>query len=244
MSLSLDYRIEIPLELARIQISSLRRFYDEGEEHFNLGFNELKDEIDHLTPEEWEKGEDFYLGERDQMEFLRRLKRHFSIVGLFTVFETFLRSTLQQLYWAGADVPKRSPNKRRYLDTMKEIFRAVGVPIVPKRSPNKRWYLDTMKEIFRAVGVPITRPNHDWNSIKKLQAIRNCITHLDGRPDKETVRRLRGYNCHVIKGVWMKLPDGYFEESADLVERICERIVKDCQNAVTEKRVKARALKA
>ena len=139
----------------------------------------------------------------DDLVFLRKLKRHFSIVGLFTGFETFLRSTLQQLYQAGADVPKRSPNKH--------------------------WYLDTMKEIFKAVGVPITKPDHDWNSIKKLQAIRNCITHLDGRPDKETVRRLKGYNCHVIKGVWMKLPDGYFEESADLVERICERIVKDCQ---------------
>ncbi len=128
----------------------------------------------------------------------------------------FIRNTLQELYLAGADVPKL----------------------------NKRWCLDKMKEIFKAAGVPITEPDRDWNSIKKLQAIRNCITHLDGRPDEETVRQLKGYNCHVIKGVWMKLPASYFEESADLVERICECIVEDCQNAVKEKRVKARARKA
>ena len=165
MSLSLDYGANIPLDLARIQISSLRRFYDEGEAHSNLGFDELKDETGHLTPEEWEKDEDFYLGRGDDLEFLGQLKRHFSIVGLFTVFETSLRDTLLQLYWAGSDVPKRSPNKR--------------------------WYLDTMKGIFKAVGVPITKPDHDWNSIKKLQVIRTCITHLDGRSDKEAVRKLK-----------------------------------------------------
>ena len=81
---------------------------------------------------------------------------------------------------------------------------------------------------FKQIGAPITKPDSDWKSIKKLQLIRNCITHLDGRPDDETVRKLKGYNCHVNKGVWMTLPDGYFEESADLVERVCKRIVKDC----------------
>ena len=51
------------------------------------------------------------------------------------------------------------------------------------------------------------------------------------------MRRLQGYNCHVIKGVWMKLPDRYFEESTDLVERIYKHIVKDCQNIAKEKRI-------
>ena len=148
---------------------------------------------------------------------MRELKRHFSIVGLFTVFEMFLRKTLQELYLAGADVPKQQPNLHK---------------------------IHKMKEIFKAAGVPITEPDHDWNSIKKLQAIRNCITHLDGRPDKKPVQKLKDYNCHVSEGVWMELPARYFEENADLVERICERIVKDCQNAVKEKRITVRARKA
>ena len=37
----------------------------------------------------------------------------------------------------------------------------------------------------------------------------------------------------------MKLPDEYFEESAGLVERFCERIAKDFQNTLKEKRVRA-----
>ncbi len=71
------------------------------------------------------------------------------------------------------------------------------------------------------------------------QPVPGRVRKADGRPDEETVRRLQGYNCHVIKGVWMKLPDGYFEESANLVERIRNRIVKDCQNAAKEKRILA-----
>ena len=49
MALSLDYRIEIPRVLARMQICELRRFYDEGEKDFNFGFNKLKAETIHLT---------------------------------------------------------------------------------------------------------------------------------------------------------------------------------------------------
>ena len=206
---------EIPLALMRIQTRWLRKFYDEGEDHFDFGFNKLKAETDHLTPEQWEKDEDFYLDQRYDLKSLRELKRHFSIVGLFTTFEMFLRNMLKELYLAGADVPKQKPITR--------------------------WYLDKIKEIFKEAGVPITEPDRDWNSIKKLQAIRNCITHLDGRPDKETVRKLQDYNCHVIKGAWMELPASYFEECADLVERICDRIVTDCKKAVKEKRVKVRA---
>ena len=213
MALSLDYRIQIPLHLVRIQIASLRKFYDQGEKHFNSGFDELKARIDQLTPEEWSEGEDYYLEQRDELESLRHLNTQFAIVGLFTVFETFLRWTLHQLLWVGA--------------------------VVPARRSNERWNLDKMNAILKTIGVPITKPDADWNSIKKLQVIRNCITHLDGRPDEETVRRLQAYNCQVIKGVRMKLPDRYFAQNANLVERICERIVKDCQNAAKEKRILA-----
>ena len=212
MVLSIKYRIGIPLILAQRHILGLRSFYDEGEMHFNIGFDDLKDETDHLTPEEWNDTEDYYLGRRDDLEGLRDLKRHFSIVGLFTVFEIFLRDMLQQLHWAGA--------------------------AVPKRNPTKSWFLDRIKVIFAEIGVPITKPDRDWTAIRKMQAVRNCITHFGSRPDKEMVRKLAGYNFCLREGVWMELPDGYFEESADLVERVCERILEDCHNAAKEKRIK------
>ena len=122
----------------------------------------------------------------------------------FNVFETFLRDALDQLGDAGVDVPK------------------------PK--PGKRWYIDKFKKKFKEIGVPITKPDADWNAIKKLQAIRHCITHCDGIPDDENVRKLKGYNVDVPPHVWMELPDGYFEESADLVARVCDRIVENCRS--------------
>ena len=162
----LDYRIEIPQILAQIHISGLRSFYDECERHFTDVLNNLKDETEHLTPEQWNNVEDYYLGQREDLGGLRELKRHFSIVGLFTVFEKFLRDTLEQLYWAGVTVPKRNPEDR--------------------------WYLDRMKKIFAEIGVPITKPDRDWNAIKKMEAVRHCITHSGSIPDKENGAEAEG----------------------------------------------------
>ena len=186
MEPSLDHRIEILLTLLRFQIRELRSFYDEGEEHFDFEFDKLKVKIDQLTDVEWELHEDFYIGRRDAFESLRELKRHFAAVGLFNVFETFLRNTLDHL---------RSANV-----------------LVPTREPKERWYLGKMKSIFAEIGVPITEPGRDWNAIKRLQAIRNCITHLDSRPDVETARKLKGCNFEVREDAWMELPPEYFED--------------------------------
>ena len=127
-----------------------------------------------MTPEEWNNVEDCYLGQRDDLEELRELKRHFSIVGLFTVFEKFLQDTLQQLRWAGA--------------------------AVRKRNPKERWFLDRMKEIFAEIGVPITKPDRDWNAIKRMEAVRHCITHLGSRPNEEMVLTLAGLQLSRKKG--------------------------------------------
>ena len=209
MEPSLDYRIEILLILFRVQIRELSSFYDEGEEHFDFGLDKLRVKIDKLTDVEWELHEDFYIGQRDDLESLRELKRQFAAVGLFNVFESFLRNTLDHL-------------------------RCSNVP-VPKRKPKEQWYLDKMKEVFAKIGVPITEPGRDWNAIKKLQTIRNCITHLGSRPDEEAVQKLKGYNFEVREDVWMELPPGYFDESVDLVQRVGERIVRDCQTAFPQR---------
>ena len=202
--------INLLLSLVQTRIHGLRSFYDEGERHFGSGFHDLKAKTDHLTPEDWNEFGDFYVDQRHDLEELRELKGHFSIVGLFTVFELFLRGALRLLQQACA----------------------------PKHNPKELRSLDRIKKSFANLGVSITEPAADWNAIKKMQAIRNCITHLGSRPNKKMAKELDDYGFPAGRGMRMELPDGYFEDSAHLVERVCKQIVKDCHNALKENRVK------
>ena len=165
------------LSIMRNNIGRLIKFYDEGERHFKTRLNDLEDEIAHLTDDEIEY---FYLEDRDEMEGLRELKRHFSIVGLFTVLERFLRRTLRHLRKRGAAVPG----------------------CIRKMS------LEDMKTAFKDIGVPITEPNHDWHKIMGMKLARNCITHYDGHPYKEMAKQLKkDYKIPVIEERW-KPPEG------------------------------------
>ena len=213
MNVLLDYRIEIPRDLARFKIRELKKFHEEGEKHFNIGFDELKTEVDRLTSEEWEEGEDYYIGLSDELESLRELKRNFATVGLFMVLEKFLLDTLQRLHWAGAPIPHRKPADR--------------------------WDLNKIKDLFTKANVPITKPETDWKAIKKLQALRNCITHLDGIPDEKTAKKLKGEKFDVIEGVPIHISEGYVEANADLVQRHCNRIVDECEKAFMKKPAKS-----
>lgn len=256
MEPSIDWRIEAQLTLLRAHIRELKRFYGEGEKHFDIGLDELAKEIDQITDEKWEVYEEFYIGQRESLESLRELKRHFSIVGLFTVFENFLRDTLDHVGCAKMIKPKCELKKFWNLKDIKKHISAVGVfntladllrntldhlgytkDPKPRWGYKESWRFEDMKKIFACIGVPITKPDRDWNAIKNLQAIRNCITHLGGFPDKKTVQKLKSYNFEVYEGVWMELPSRYFEDSADLVQRVCGRIVGDCKTAFPERQV-------
>ena len=200
---------EVLLSFTDNRISKLRAFYDEGEMHFNIGLDDLKDQTDHLTSEEWDEFGDFYVEQRYEFEELLELKKHFSIVGLFTVFETFLRRMLRLLHHpADAVVVKRI----------------------------MEMYLDDMKKEFSNLGVEITKPSCDWQAIMGIKEVRNCITHSDGRADKQRAKKLMNYGILVDQSR-MVLPDGYFENSVDLVEAACKRIARNCQNILKEKHV-------
>lgn len=196
------------LSIMRINIARLKNFYDEGERHFNSRFKDLAQEVDHLTPEQWDDFQDFYIQERDEMEDLRELKRNFSIVGLFTVLERFLRRTLRHLREAGA----------------------------PVEGHIRKMSLEDMKDAFKKIDLPITEPNHDWQAIMGMKLVRNCITHYDGHPHKEMAKKLKtNYKIPVVAERWkptngeesepvswrIQLADEYFGKSADLVERVC-----------------------
>ena len=201
--------VEALLSFTHNRISKLREFYDEGEMHFNIGLDDLKAQTDHLTSEEWDEFGDFYVEQRYEFEELRELKKHFSIVGLFTVFEMFLRRMLRLLHHP-ADA------------------------VVVKRILEMRF--DDIKKEFSDLGVEIMKPSCDWQAIMGMKEVRNCITHSDGRADKQRAKNLVNYKIPVDQSR-MVLPDGYFEKSADLVETTYKRIARNCQNILKEKHV-------
>lgn len=162
--------------------------------------------------EDRNKLEEEYFNHRNYLEELRELKRDLFIVGLFAEFELFLRGTLLVLlHFSGSE----------------------------KWGSIWEKHLGGMKEEFRRNGVPITKPDCDWQAIMRLKEVRNCIIHSGGRPNEKTVKLLASSNLTAEKGVRIKLPDGYFLENSDLVERVCKRIAKDCQAAMKEEYTQA-----
>ena len=196
--------LEVPLTLAGIKIRELKRFHGAAERSFKSQYAALEAELDRLPPEQWsEDVQDHYIELRDEFESLQHLKTDCAITGLFMAFEAFLRNLLS-------------------------LLRRIGRP-VPVQKPGDRWYLDNMKPLFTQAGVRITEPDDDWRAIKRLQAVRHCITHLEGWPDEDTVTKLKGAKFSVAVGERLRLPPGYFNESVEIVQRSCKRIVDDCK---------------
>ena len=219
------------LSLTRSRISILREFYDEGERHFNIENKDLEERTAHLTQEEWDWGDgDFSIELLHELEELRELKRNFAIVGLFTVLEMFLQRALLWVHGPGPAVPKRIRKELRA--EIKKKFAKMN--------------FDKMKPAFKEIGVRIAEDNSDWQAILGMKLVRNCITHHGGRLDEEMAEKLeklkKDYKICVIDAEdptrRMKLPKNYFRDSADLVERTCDRITKQCYTALKEKRVK------
>ena len=198
-------RLGVPLTLVGIRIRELKRFHEEGERNFKSRYAALEAEFDHLTPEEQSDDlQDHYIDLRDELESIRSLNTNCAIAGLFMAFESFLSNMLKQL-------------KHR------------GVPGIPEQVPGPYWSLKDMKAIFAKVGVHITKAASDWTAIKRLQAVRHCITHSAGWPDNKTVRKLKGAQFSVSIYERLRLPPGYFDESIEIVQRSCKRIVDDCK---------------
>lgn len=207
--------------VVRESIARLRTFYAEAEGQYRSGLDKLKDDerealqkqLDELSPDDrnlhlYENDVDnYYADAAVRLNELAELQEHLCIVGLFTAFEWFLRETLQTL-------SSSDPALSKCIHRMR---------------------LDKMKKGFSSLGVSITTPDGDWQEIMRLKEVRNCITHSGGYPDAEKAKKLRNYGITVVESK-MVLAEGYFEESACLIERTCERITKACRNALTERR--------
>lgn len=114
------------------------------------------------------------------------------------MFERFLRSKLQQLKSLGHKVANE-----------------------------KAWRLDDLKTEFAAIGVRLTEPAVDWQEIKKLQAIRNCIAHNDGWIDEESFEKLAPYGFE-HRQTFLALPENYFADTLSLIGRMCRKVTADC----------------
>ena len=216
------------LDVTHSRISILREFYDEGERHFTIENKDLGDRTDHLTQEEWDWGDgDLSIDRLHELEELRELKRNFAIVGLFTVLEMFLQRALLWLYWPGSAA--RKCLRKELLDEIKKIF--------AKKN------FDEMKPAFKKIGVLIAEDNSDWQAILGMKLVRNCITHHGGRVDEEMAEKLKKNSKICVTNPEfptrrMELHENYFRDSANLVERICDRIAKQCYTALKKKPVK------
>lgn len=90
----------------------------------------------------------------------------------------------------------------------------------------KKTYLnfDESKDSFAKIGIYLTKAPFDWTNLRKLQTLRNAITHQDGWVTDENINKLRNYGYKV--GQWIKITDRYFEDSMNLVWESCSELVK------------------
>jgi hypothetical protein len=204
----LDWRFGIPLEFARITLRELKRFYDEGEKQFATEIAKLEMQAKGVSADDDDQMD--YLGDvRDQREGIVELNREFAIVGIFRTFERFLRLFLD---------PRRHPG--------------FAIP-APKGSR-----LKDLEGQYKAIGVDLTRLPFEWRDIKKLQEIRNCITHDEGWIDAKRAGALRSYQFPVKENDWIELPEDYFVEAYNLVQRTCRLVIEECRKAAKDGRMK------
>ena len=195
----------VPLTIVGIRIRELKRFHKEGERNFKARYADLEAEFDRLKLEEWSDDlQDHYIDLRDELESIRSLNTNCAITGLFMAFEDFLSNMLKQI-------------KDR------------DVPGVLDQKHGERRSLKHMKAVFAEVGVRITEPEDDWRAIKRLQAVRNCLIHSAGWPNDKTVKKLKAAEFNVAVDKRLRLPTGYFDETAEIVQRSCKRIVDKCK---------------
>jgi hypothetical protein len=144
---------------------------------------------------------DYLVGRIEEVEGFLDLVQNFGLVGVYRTFEMFLRNVVDQQRRAGVI----SGGTKRYVDDLK----------------------DQLKEI----GVEMTQPPFQWQQIRKLQKIRNCIAHNEGWLDGERVSDLRGCGLPVQEGQYLRLPEGYFLEALELVDQTCRLVVDRCAEA-------------
>ena len=97
-----------------------------------------------------------------------------------------------------------------------------------------------MKPAFKKIGVLIAEDNSAWQAILGMKLVRNCITHHGGRVDEEMAEKLKKNSKICVTNSEfptrrMELHENYFRDSANLVERTCDRIAKQCYTALKKK---------
>jgi hypothetical protein len=144
---------------------------------------------------------DYLAGKMEEVEGFLDLVQNFGLVGVYRTFEMFLRNVVDQQRRAGAISGKTGR------------------------------HVDKLRKQLKELGVELTKPPFQWQEIKKLQKIRNCIAHNEGWVDKQYVSKLKGCGVPVEEGHRLRLPKGYFLEGLQLVAKTCSLVIEKCREA-------------
>jgi hypothetical protein len=113
----------------------------------------------------------------------------------------------------------------RFLRSALRHLAEIGVGVFKKEQ------LDQIATQFEAMGVDFKKPPFEWAEINKLRTIRNIIAHDELWVDKATKTKLESVGLPAKENTWFQLPDQYFQEACDLVNRTCRLVVQECQMA-------------
>jgi hypothetical protein len=135
----------------------------------------------------------------NELETLAQMNNRFGILGVFATFERLLLRIHQDM------MNLRLVHKERF----------------------KKDYLtfDLYKDSLAAIGIKLTKPPFDWANLRKLQTLRNAITHQDGVVTEDNVEDLKNYGYKSV-GQSIDITDSYFEDSLNLVKQSCSQLVK------------------
>jgi hypothetical protein len=90
---------------------------------------------------------------------------------------------------------------------------------------------------LKSIGVDLKGPPFEWNEITKLRKIRNLIGHEEAWVDKESKKQLASFGLTVKEDDWLKLPDAYFLDAWNLVDRTCQLVVQECLKAAASGKI-------
>lgn len=201
----LDWRLGVPFEVLWITLNELKRFYDEGERQFSSELSKLEMQFRNISPEDDDQA-DYLCDLRDQYEGILNLKREFAVIGLFRAFERFLRIFLDL---------QRHP-----------LF---------KIPPLEGSHFEDLKRQYKKIGVDLSKPPFEWQQIKLLQEIRNCIAHDEGWVDANRAAKLRSFKYSVKENDWIQLQPDFFPQAHKLIRKTCEIVAEKCKESLSKR---------
>jgi len=110
-------------------------------------------------------------------------------------------------------------------------LREIGAPVT------ERVRFKEMAKQFKSIGVDLRASPFEWEEITKLQKIRNQICHEESWVDRKSKKDLASFGLCAKENDWLRIPDEYFLEASNLVDRTCRLVVQGCLKAAASGKI-------